>query len=100
LVGAIWAWADARRQSPWLKLRQRIARELARLGIEARPSDTLGALALRLREQRGASAEPAAQALLALDLHRYGRPGREGMPPGWWRGFRAAIAVARAAPAS
>lgn len=99
LAGAIWAWFDARRQSPWQKLRQGIARELARLGIEAKPSDTLDALAQRLQQQRGASAEAAAQALLALNLHRYGRPGHEGTPPGWWRSFREAVAVARTATA-
>ena len=99
LAGAIWAWFDARRQSPWQKLRQGIARELARLGIEAKPSDTLAALAQRLRQQRGTSAEAAAQALLALNLHRYGRPGHEGTPPGWWRSFREAAAAARMAPA-
>ncbi|HEX5683847.1 MAG TPA: DUF3488 and transglutaminase-like domain-containing protein [Ideonella sp.] len=99
LAGAVWAWFDARRQSPWQKLRQGIAHELARLGIDAKPSDTLATLAQRLRRQRGAGAEAAAQALLALDLHRYGRPGHHGTPPGWWRGFREAVAAARAAPA-
>ena len=99
LAGAIWAWFDARRQSPWQKLRQGITRELARLGIEAKPSDTLVALAQRLRQQRGTSAETAAQALLTLNLHRYGRPGHEGTPPGWWRSFREAVAAARTTPA-
>lgn len=99
LAGAIWAWFDARRQSPWQRLSQRIACELARLGIEARPSDTLATLAARLRAQRGDGGEAAAQALLALERHRYGRPGRDGTPTGWWREFRAAIGRARAAPA-
>jgi transglutaminase-like putative cysteine protease len=100
LVGAIWAWLDARRQSPWQKLRNGIARELARLGIEAKPSDTLDSLARRLREQRGAHAEPAVQALHALDLHRYGRPGRDGTPPGWWRDFKKAMAPLKPTPAA
>jgi transglutaminase-like putative cysteine protease len=99
LVGAAWAWFDARRQSPWQRLRQRIAHELARLGIEARPSDTLATLAGRLRSRGGPASEAAAQALLALELHRYGRPGRAGTPPGWWREFRHAAARARAASA-
>ncbi|WP_374564392.1 transglutaminaseTgpA domain-containing protein [Ideonella sp.] len=98
LAGAVWAWFDARKQSPWQKLRGGITRELARLGVEAKPSDTLTALAQRLRQQRGNGAEAAAQALLELDLHRYGRPGREGTPPGWWRQFREAVAAARNAP--
>ena len=96
LVGAAWAWIDARRQSPWQRLRQGIARELARLGLEARPSDTLAALAGRVRAKAGERAEAAAQALLMLEQHRYGRPGRDGTPPGWWRGFRRAVAQARA----
>ncbi|HJV70065.1 DUF3488 and transglutaminase-like domain-containing protein [Ideonella sp.] len=100
LAGAIWAWFDARRQTPWQRLRQRIARELTRLGIEARPSDTLATLAARLRAQRGAGGDAAAQALLALERHRYGRPGRDGTPTGWWRDFRSAIGRARMVPAA
>ncbi len=94
LAGAAWAWWDSRRQSPWQRLRQRIARELARCGVEARPSDTLATLAHRLRARCGAAADEAAHALLALEQHRYGRPGRDGMPPGWWPRFRRAVAVA------
>lgn len=97
LAGATWAWFDARRQSPWQRLRERIGRQLARLGIEARPSDTLATLAARLRQRHGAHGEPAARALLALEQHRYGRPGRDGAPTGWWRDFRAAIGQAREA---
>lgn len=98
MAGALWAWLDARRQSPWQKLRNGIARELARLGLEARPSDTLGSLARRLREQQGAEADAAVQALQKLDLHRYGRPGHAGTPPGWWRDFKHAMAGLRPAP--
>lgn len=94
LAGAAWAWWDARRQSPWQRLRQRIARELARCGVEVRPSDTLATLAQRLRAQRGDAADEAARSLLALEQHRYGRPGRDGTPSGWWPRFRRAVALA------
>jgi protein-glutamine gamma-glutamyltransferase len=97
LFGAIWAWFDGRRQSPWQRLRQRIAGELARLGIESRPSDTLATQASQIRARRGQAGEPAAQALMALERHRYGRPGHGGMPAGWWRDFRTAIGRARTA---
>jgi transglutaminase-like putative cysteine protease len=96
VAGAAWAWFDARRLGPWPRLQQRIARQVARLGIEARPSDTLATLARRLRERCGESADAAARALLALETHRYGRPGLSGTPPGWWREFRDAIGRAHA----
>ncbi|MEK8030812.1 DUF3488 and transglutaminase-like domain-containing protein [Ideonella sp. DXS29W] len=95
LLGAVWAWFDARRQSPWQRLRQDIARELARLGIEVRPSDTLSTLAGRLKERRGATADNAIAALMALEQHRYGRPGQGGTPPGWWRSFKQAMSTLR-----
>lgn len=97
MAGALWAWLDARRLNPWQKLRHGIARELARLGLEAKPSDTLGSLARRLREQQGAEADAAVQALHKLDLHRYGRPGHAGTPPGWWQEFKQAMARLRPA---
>jgi protein-glutamine gamma-glutamyltransferase len=95
VAGAAWAWFDARRLGPWQRLRERIARQLGRLGIDARPSDTLATLAARLRERCGESGEAAAQALVTLERHRYGRPGRSGTPVGWWRDFRDAIGRAR-----
>jgi transglutaminase-like putative cysteine protease len=91
VAGAAWAWFDARRLGPWPRLQQRIARQLARLDIEARPSDTLATLARRLRDRCGDSADAAARALLALESHRYGRPGLAGTPSGWWRDFRDGI---------
>lgn len=100
VAGAAWAWFDARRLGPWPRLQQRIARQLLRLGIEARPSDTLATLARRLQERCGASAEGAVRALHALESHRYGRPGRTGSPPGWWRDFRDAIGRARTVAAA
>jgi membrane-bound lytic murein transglycosylase B len=74
-LGAVWAWVDARRQSPWQRLRQGIARELGRLGIDVKPSDTLAALARRVRLAAGERAEAAAAALLALEQHRLRPPG-------------------------
>jgi protein-glutamine gamma-glutamyltransferase len=100
VAGAAWAWFDARRLGPWQRLRQRIVRQLVRLGIEARPSDTLATLAACLRERCGESGEAAARALMKLELHRYGRPGRPGVPAGWWRDFRDAIGRARAPAAA
>jgi protein-glutamine gamma-glutamyltransferase len=95
VAGAAWAWFDARRLGPWPRLQQRIARQLARLDIEARPSDTLATLAHRLRDRCGDSADEAVRALLALESHRYGRPGLAGTPSGWWRDFRDAMGRAR-----
>ncbi|MFO1339350.1 MAG: DUF3488 and transglutaminase-like domain-containing protein [Burkholderiaceae bacterium] len=98
LAGAAWAWLDARRQSPWQRLRAGIVRELERVGVDARPSDTLATLAARLAAQRGDAAADAVQALHALALHRYGRTAAATLaPPGWRRHFRQAMAAARAA---
>ncbi len=101
LAGAVWAWADARRQSPWQRLQSGIARELKRAGIDARPSDTLAALAAQLATRQGDAAADAVGALRALEQHRYGRTVSTDLaPPGWWRRFRQAMATARsAAPA-
>jgi hypothetical protein len=72
-----------------------VARELARLGIETRGSDTLARQARQLQARCGPGGQPAADALMDLERHRYGRPGRSDPPPGWWRGFRRALAAAR-----
>ncbi|MBT9598705.1 MAG: DUF3488 domain-containing transglutaminase family protein [Vitreoscilla sp.] len=98
LAGAAWAWIDARRQTPWQRLRQGIAGELRRLGIDSRDSDTLASQARRLVERHGATGQPAADALLSLERHRYGWPGHSDPPRGWWRGFRRALAPARGRP--
>ncbi|MFO1340852.1 MAG: DUF3488 and transglutaminase-like domain-containing protein [Burkholderiaceae bacterium] len=101
LAGAVWAWVDARRQSPWQRLQAGMARELKRAGIDARPSDTPAALAARLAALRGNAATDAVHALQALQDHRYGRASAHTnaalTPPGWWRDFRRAMAAARSA---
>jgi hypothetical protein len=95
LAGAAWAWFDARRVGPWQRLRQRVARQLAHLGIDARPSDTLATLASRLCERCGESGEAAAHALMKLELHRYGRPGQAGVPAGRARAAAATVEPGR-----
>ncbi len=98
LAGAAWAWIDARRQTPWQRLRRGIAAELGRLGIDTRHSDTLATQARQLVEQRGAAYQPAADALLSLERHRYGWPGHANPPRGWWRDFRRGLAAGRRRP--
>ncbi|WP_374673463.1 transglutaminaseTgpA domain-containing protein [Ideonella sp.] len=91
LAGAVWAWLDGRRRSPWQRLRSRIARRLAVHGVPLAPSDSLRTLAGRLQARHGGVAQAAADALLALEGHRYGRSAQEGLPAGWWAGFDAAL---------
>lgn len=91
-LGAVWAWLDGRRRTPWQRLRLRMARRVARHGVTLAPADSLRTVADRLRQRHGAAAGAAADALLALEQHRYGRGGEEGLPAGWWARFDAALA--------
>ena len=95
LVGAAWAWWDRHRRDPWQRLRARVTRQLAALGVEAAAHDAPRTLAARVRAQLGANGAPVAAQLDALDQQRYGRAATARPDPAWWRGFAAAAARAR-----
>lgn len=95
LLGAGWAWWDRHRQDPWSRLRSRIARRLAAHGIETSMHDSPRALAARVRTRLGASGEPLAVQLDALDRQRYGRDALTRPDPAWWRAFAAASVATR-----
>ncbi len=100
LAGALAATRGLRRpRDPWQRLQPRLARGLARLGIVQGVHDTPRALAARVQQQLGPAGAPVQNALLVLELLRYG-PG-----PGagarelrrWRRGFERAVAAVVAA---
>jgi hypothetical protein len=93
LAGALWAAWDARRQTPWQRLQQGIARELARLDIPAAPHLGLGTLAGRVEQAFGPAGAAVAAALRQLERLRYG-PTAVGQPHRQrdaWRRWRAAF---------
>jgi hypothetical protein len=100
LAGAAWAWRGRRRADPWLRLQQRVAERLQRLGVEVGSSDPPRARAARVRARLGARGEPLAQALEALERLRYA-PAPPGVappalrpPPQWWAQFERAARTA------
>jgi transglutaminase-like putative cysteine protease len=95
LIGAGWAWWDRHRRDPWQRLRARVAKRLARIGIEAAAHDAPRTLAARVRAQLGERADAVAGQLEALDRLRYGRNASARVDPAWWRGFVAATASVR-----
>lgn len=72
LAGALWAAWDARRQTPWQRLQQRLARELGRLGVDAAPHLGLDTLACRVDQRHGSAGAAVAAALRQLERQRYG----------------------------
>ena len=99
LVGAAWAWWDRHRLDPWQRLRWRIDKRLAALGIVAATHEAPRTLAARVRAQYGSAAEVLAAALEGLDVLRYGRGAALRPDPAWWRRFAAsAAALADARP--
>jgi transglutaminase-like putative cysteine protease len=96
LAGAAWAWFDARRQTPWQRLQQRVAGCLARWNVQIAPHESPSAWARHVRAELGAQAEPLAQALQALEQHRYAPGAPTQVPAAWWRDFRQRVkALAR-----
>lgn len=95
LVGAVWAWWDRRRKDPWWRLREQIARLLARHGIDSAPHEPPRSLAAKVQATlQGQAAAEAAALLLELDRSRYGRAPTQpfvGSPPGWLGRFRKAL---------
>lgn len=104
VFGAAWAWHGRRRADPWLRLHQRVARRLQRLGVQVGPSDPPRTRAWRIREQMGPRGEPLAQALEALERLRYAPvpPGTtapvQRPPPQWWAQFERASRGAAVSP--
>ncbi|HSI56345.1 MAG TPA: DUF3488 and transglutaminase-like domain-containing protein [Ideonella sp.] len=96
LAGAVWAWWDARRQTPWQKLQAAIRRELGRLGLAAQAHEAPGALAQRVLAAHGDAAKALTASLLALQAQRYGAAGQGRIARGWAREFRRAAAGLRA----
>jgi transglutaminase-like putative cysteine protease len=105
LAGAAWAWHGRRRTDPWLRLQQRIAARLLRLGVEVAASDPPRARAARVRQRLGARGEALALALEALERLRYAPATAQAgagaatrtprPPPQWWAQFVAAARGAR-----
>ena len=93
LLGAAWAWWDRHRRDPWQRLRSRIAKRLAALGIAAADHEPPRTLALRVRERLGSAGEALALQLEALDRLRYGRAAVPRPDPAWWQGFAAATSA-------
>ena len=92
LLGAAWAWWDRHRRDPWLRLRMRLTKRLAGLGVVAADHEPPRALAGRVRAQLGARGEALALQLEALDGLRYGRAAVPRPDPAWWQAFAAATA--------
>lgn len=80
LVGALWAAWDARRQTPWQRLQNGIARELARLDITAAPHMGLDTLARRVELAFGPAGAAVAAALRQLERQHYGPSSVGGTP--------------------
>lgn len=100
VVGLAGAWAAAlgrRRVDPWQRLQQRVAMQLAQLGVPVAASDPPRARAHKVRTRLGARGEALGQALEALERLRYApavgagssAPGRP--PRQWWRAFEQAV---------
>ena len=88
-AGALWAWLDRRRHDPWRRLHQRLCQALQAAGVAALPHHGPRALAALVRARHGASGEPLAQALDALDRQRYAAGGSRLPAAGWWAGAQA-----------
>ena len=92
LLGAAWAWWDRHRRDPWLRLRMRLTKRLAGLGVVAADHEPPRALAGHVRAQLGARGEALALQLEALDGLRYGRAAVLRPDPAWWQAFAATTA--------
>jgi transglutaminase-like putative cysteine protease len=97
LAGAGAAALGRRRADPWQRLQQRVAVQLARLGVAVAASDPPRARAHKVRTLLGARGEALGQTLEALERLRYapaapGSTATRGQPPRqWWRAFEQAV---------
>lgn len=78
-LGALWAWWDGRRRSPWHQVQDEVIQRLARRGITLHRSQTGRAWARAVTAQAGPPAQALADWLEQLDTLRYGAP--HGQPP-------------------
>lgn len=97
VAGALWAWWDARRRTPWQRVQACIRRELAPLGLPVQDFEDPGRVAQRLLVARGEAARGVAQLLMALQQQRYGRGGGPLVLRQWPREFARQAAALRAA---
>ncbi|NML17499.1 DUF3488 and transglutaminase-like domain-containing protein [Azohydromonas caseinilytica] len=99
VIGAVVAARGLRRpRDPWQRLQLRLARALARLGIDKAPHETPRALAARVRQRLGAEGAQVEAELLALETLRYA-PGAAADARAlrrWLRCFERAVAGAAA----
>jgi hypothetical protein len=96
LLGAAVAWWDAHRRTPGQRLARALATSLKPLAphdVAAGAHESPGTIAAVLRRRFGASAEPLAARLDALERRRYGPPTGAAdattIPRGEWRAIRA-----------
>jgi len=75
LAGALWAWWDRRRIDPWVRQRQGLRAQLARVGLASAAHEPPRSLAARVRQEIGASGDAGtlAELLERLDAQRYSR---------------------------
>ena len=102
LVGAAWAWRDARQRTPWQRLQARIASALEALDVPAPVHAGPGGLAQQVSRVHGTAGAALAHALRSLEAMRYGphdvgsaRQQRERWNA-WWRDFEQHCAALRA----
>lgn len=71
LAGALWAWWDGRRRTPWERLRTLILHRLQLLNVAAEPHHSPAQLAALLRARHGDAAQELAALFLTLEQLRY-----------------------------
>jgi protein-glutamine gamma-glutamyltransferase len=101
LVGALWAWWDARRRTPWQRTQHRLIQRLHRLGLPATPADTPALLAERVIKRWGDLGRPAAGVLFELQHARYAADTNaeaNWSARRWWRRFQQATRALRRRP--
>lgn len=85
--GALWTVWDRRHQDPWTRMHQRVRLKLRGLQVDAPAHAGIRTLVKHVRARYGASAQPLAESLLALEKQRYGRSPLRRPSPTWWREF-------------
>jgi transglutaminase-like putative cysteine protease len=88
LAGAVWAWYDGRRQTPWQHKQARVLKALTQVNVEAGLQDAPRTLARRLAARHGPAARALCELLLEWEQARYGPPGRGAAATAWWPRFR------------
>lgn len=97
LLGAAWAWWDRQRQDPWQRQAAALARQLAKLGLDAPRHAPPRQLAAAVRDRFGTPGAPLAALLLVLERERYGRGARTRPSAAWFADVRTETRRLRAA---